>query len=111
MPIEFPGATPAIQLADFQTTMMAKSSVEVAADADVIGRYRDRKGNRLQCAYAGDDQVNGQKIDYGQWPSQENPWVKQPRNGNLTITKGKSQMIYDVVTVTISAPMPVSAAR
>jgi len=86
-PDEFPAATPAERLAAFRTAILAHSKVgltTVAAGASQVakGTYVDRFGTKLEKTFQGEASIDGQKVDYDNWPLVDNPWIHQ--NGAAT---------------------------
>ena len=95
-PADFPGATPAEQLAKFRDTILAKSSLKLTGEQPAAALYRNRLGDTLECTFDGADSVNGSIVDYKTWPVSESPWTSQKLpNGPLEITGGKTVRRYD----------------
>jgi hypothetical protein len=65
------------------------------------GTYVDRSGVRLEKTFQGDALVNGQVIDYATWPLVDNPWIHQEWEGNMRISDGVTERIYDLTDWTI----------
>ena len=95
-PDEFPGASPKAQLQAFRQAVLLRSHVQLNAAPTVEGAYVDRAGNTLSCIFDGDDSVNGRPIDYSAWPTLQSPWMHQARGGDLTVTDGKTTLLYDL---------------
>lgn len=101
-PDEFPAASPDLQLAAFRDAVLAKSRIALDTRDGTTGRYRDRHGNLLECAFAGDDRINGKPVDYAAWPVLESPWTRQPGpDGPLVLTDGTRRRTYDFKTHTV----------
>ena len=95
-PAEFPGATPAEQLAKFRERLLADSALKLAGEKPASARYRNRLGDTLECTFDGPDAVNGKAVDYRAWPVSESPWTSQKSPaGPLELTDGKSVRTYD----------------
>lgn len=91
-PDDFSGATPAEKLAKFRDAIRAKTKIEIAG---VTGRYTDRNENVIERVFQGEAKINGQAVDFSQWPQMDSPWVKQSRGGSLTSTDGREKLVYD----------------
>lgn len=119
LPEEYPGATPGQQLQAFRKDILAKTKINLTFKPNktvdrprnrtattgnglVIGSYTDRFGVTLEKTFDGDAKVNGKAINYDAWPLVENPWVRQERGGNLILTDGITERIYDVNKWTIT---------
>ena len=60
-------------------------------------------GDVIKSFFGGASQVNGQPVDFKNWPWARSPWVNQPnRNSPLTVTDGKTIRIYDFKKWTIT---------
>jgi hypothetical protein len=95
-PADYPGATPAEQLAAFRDRLLAATKIEFRAAGKPEGRYTDRTGRTLECVFDGPDKLDGATVDYAQWPVLENPWMRQDaRSGKLTVESGGTKLIYD----------------
>ena len=62
--------------------------------------YIDRHGNTLQITFGIGAMTNGRSIDYQDWPTIGNPWMYQPRLGNLSIYGTNRTVTYDVLNWT-----------
>jgi hypothetical protein len=110
LPSEFPGATPAERLANFKTAIVAKTKVAVetiktqpeAASPVAKGSYVDRFGTKLEKTFQGDALIDGKVIDYASWPLVDNPWIHQDWEGNMRISDGVTERLYDVTKWTIT---------
>ncbi|MEI7781741.1 MAG: hypothetical protein WCJ18_07435, partial [Planctomycetota bacterium] len=100
-PAEFGGGTPAEQLTRFRETLRSTTNVRCVADEQPVGSYVDRKGNRLECTFNGEDRVNGTAIDYLAWPIIDNPWMKQTGPEKLVLSDGSTRRSYDFTTWTV----------
>jgi hypothetical protein len=95
-PSEFPGATPAEQLAAFRDRLLAASKIEFQSAENPVGRYTDRAGHTLECVFDGPDRIDGAPVDYAHWPVLENPWMRQLLPvGPLTVTVAQHSWRYD----------------
>lgn len=98
-PDEFPGASPTEKLAKFRDAIRVKTKIEITGAA---GRYSSRKGNIIERVFQGEAKINGQPVDFSQWPMIDSPWVKQPRCGPLTLTDGREKRVYDFEKWTVA---------
>lgn len=105
-PADIPGADPQAQLAAFRDRIVAKASLSFTANgATPVGRYTDRDGHRLECAFAGEDRIDDQVVDYARWPALENPWMRQETPaGILTVTMDGRKRVYDFAAGTVTGP-------
>lgn len=124
-PDEFPASSPQGSLDAFRKEILAKSQVNCtfvphatgrieapknSPDFDrstaglgvVTGTYTDRFGNILKKVFDGPASVNGAIIDYESWPLVDNPWIRQERDGNMTVTDGKTVRTYDIKKWTVT---------
>ena len=102
-PADFPGKTPADQLAKFREALLAKSALKLNGEQPAAALYRNRHGDTLECTFEGPDAVNGVVIDYKAWPTSESPWTSQKTPaGPLEITDGKTVRTYDFTNWKIS---------
>lgn len=101
-PEEFPGKAPQEQLEAFRKAVLGKSKIEFKAEPKPTALYVDRAGNTLECVYDGEDKINGTAVDYKAWPAQENPWMTQAKDGDLTLTDGKTVRTYDMKNCTVT---------
>ena len=96
LPAEFPGATPAEQLAAFRDRLLAKSRIEFQSAEKPVGRYTDRAGHTLECAFDGADQIDNMPVDYAHWPVLDDPWMHQDNGGErLVVQAGGEKVTYD----------------
>jgi hypothetical protein len=89
-PADFPGATPAAQLAAFRTAVLATATPARTAAITPTAVYTTRRGDALTLALSADPAtrpvtVNGAPINYNTWPVLENPWMYQ-RAGDTLLT-------------------------
>lgn len=112
-PEEFPASTAEGRLQKFKKAIEAKTNIAVrvvpsshAAEAETIkvaaGTYVDRCGNKLEKTFQGEAKINGAAIDYETWPLVDNPWIHQDWNGNMRISDGVTERVYDVKNWTIT---------
>jgi len=103
LPSEFPGASPAEQLAKFKERLQSKSSLKMTGDNPSAATYQNRHGDHIECTFNGPDKVNGTEVDYQAWPSSESPWTSQKTSGGpLEVTDGKTLRSYDLINWKIS---------
>ena len=96
LPSEFPGATPAEQLAAFRDELVAKSKIQFQAGDKPVGRYTDRAGHTVECQFDGTDMSDGAPVDYAHWPVLDNPWMRQSAGGDqLFVQAGGKKTVYD----------------
>jgi len=134
-PDEFPGATPEARLAAFKAAIAGKSALQLGTDilppppppekppkgkpvepegprTVAKGTYTDRFGRVLAKSFQGPALVDGKAIDYESWPLVDNPWVHQDWNGNMRVTDGVTERLYDVKAWTITErPVKPEAAK
>ena len=102
-PSEFPGATPAEQLAKFREALLSKSSLKITSEKPASAQYRNRLGDSLECTFDGADKINGTIVDYKSWPVSESPWTSQKvPDGPMVLTDGKSSRTYDFTDWTVT---------
>jgi hypothetical protein len=124
-PDEFPAATPAERLAAFKAVITAKSKIALGSDTlppppppekppkgkapepegprtVAKGTYTDRFGHVLEKSFQGPAKVDGQAIDYDSWPLIDNPWMHQDWDGNLRVTDGVTERLYDFQAWTVT---------
>ena len=124
-PDEFPGLSPAQRLAAFKAAVVAKSKISLGSDVlqppptpappsktqatkpeeprkVAKATYMDRFGHTLEKTFQGSAKVDGKEIDYESWPLVDNPWIHQDWDGNMRITDGITERIYDVKNWTIT---------
>jgi hypothetical protein len=75
-PADAPGSTAKEKLAWFQQQVEAKSKLALEKTDKITGSYTDHQGHELTCVFGGHDMVDGQVVDYVNWPRLENPWMK-----------------------------------
>ena len=107
LPSEFAGATPAERLAKFKNAITAKSkitieTVSVGSSQVAKGTYVDRSGVRLEKTFQGDSVIDGKPVDYASWPLVDNPWIHQDWEGNMRISDGETERLYDITNWTIT---------
>ena len=66
------------------------------------GIYIDRFGTRLEKTFQGPALIDGVPVDYASWPLVDNPWIHQDWDGNMRISDGITERIYDVTNWTIT---------
>jgi len=102
-PDEFPQATAAGRLDAFRTQILAtitdKSGISNPAPQLT---YTNRKGIKLSLTYGQAGTVNGDPVDYIQWPTLGNPWMYQPPQGNLTLFGSNRKLYYNFNDWTIT---------
>lgn len=91
-PTDFPGATPADQLAAFRTAILAIPKPSRPADAPTTAVYTTRRGDQLRLTKTQDAStypvtVNGAPVEYALFPRIENPWIYQPAGSNTLILR------------------------
>ncbi len=124
-PDEFPGMTPEKRLAAFKAAIVAKSKISLGSDTlqpppppdkpakgpapkpeeprkVAKGTYVDRFGHKLEKTFQGPAKIDGKEVDYESWPLVDNPWVHQDWDGNMRITDGVTERIYDVTNWTVT---------
>jgi len=108
---EFPGPNASDQLAAFRTAVLVRSKIKAArrdGSADLTATFTDRTGATIEKTFEGATTIDGRAVDYTSWPLVDNPWMHQPWGGNLTVTDGATQRVYDLdrwlITETAVAP-------
>lgn len=108
-PEEFPGATPAAQLAAFQAALENSTVSRDPATSPTTANYTTRRGDRLRVTSKSNTGlktafVNDVPLAYDNtWPMMENPWVSQPQRGaNATLSGGGVQAVLDMTNWTRS---------
>jgi autotransporter-associated beta strand protein len=91
-PADFPGATPADQLAAFRTAILAIPKPFRPSDAPTTAVYTTRRGDQLRLTKTQDAStypvtVNGAPVEYALFPRIENPWIYQPAGSNTLILR------------------------
>ncbi|MFM2242049.1 MAG: hypothetical protein RLZ97_904, partial [Verrucomicrobiota bacterium] len=64
--------------------------------------YMNRKGVTLSLTYGQAGMINGDPVDYLQWPTLGNPWMHQPPQGNLTLFGPNRKLYYNFNDWTIT---------
>jgi len=101
-PRAFVGGTPEEQLLAFRTAILERASLVMDSGSTLSARYGNRWGETLECVYGGTDRLNGEVVDYANWPLSESPWTTRKRESDpLTVTDGTSRRIYDFQTWTV----------
>ena len=97
-PADFPGATPAAQLAAFRTAILALPKPSRPADAPTTATYTTRQGDRLRLTASSDQNpvdfplwVNDLPVDPSYWPQLESPWLYQPQGQNYLILRSPNR--------------------
>jgi hypothetical protein len=100
---EFPGDSPAEQLAAFADAVKTR----VVVDASRVDQSRPAlrvttlSGDVLAMEFSRDRTVNGQVVDYHAWPLFENPWMTSEAGQWLELRYGDQVRTYDFTTWTI----------
>jgi hypothetical protein len=120
-PDEFPAASPAERLAAFKRAIVAKTKLTLGT-AELPGEpvkgqdpatpvpprtvakatYIDRFGHVLDKTFQGLAKIDDQDVDYASWPLVDNPWIHQDWDGNMQVTDGVTERLYDVKAWTIT---------
>jgi len=103
-PAEFPQATAADRLAAFRAQILA-TTTDKSGINDPAPRltYTNRKGKTLSLTYGQAGSIDGDPVDYLQWPTLGNPWMFQPPQGNLTLFGPNRKLYYNFNDWTITA--------
>ena len=120
-PDAFPAPSPAERLAAFKQAIVAKTKLtlgtaerpgEPAKGQDpatpvpprVVAKatYVDRFGHVLDKTFQGPAKIDDQDVDYASWPLVDNPWIHQDWDGNMRVTDGVTERLYDVKAWTIT---------
>jgi autotransporter-associated beta strand protein len=113
-PTEFPQATAAQRLAAFRTQILATTTDKSGInDAAPRLTYTNRKGKTLSLTYGQAGSINGDPVDYLQWPTLGNPWMHQPPQGNLTLFGPNRKLYYnfnDWTIITNNRPTAVAGS-
>jgi hypothetical protein len=56
----------------------------------------------LEKAFQGEALIDGKPVDYASWPLVDNPWIHQDWEGNLRISDGVTERLYDLTSWTIT---------
>jgi hypothetical protein len=123
LPSEFPGVTSAERLAKFKSAILAKTSIALTSVTKPVatstpatnnaattsatvnlakGTYVDRFGTKLEKTFQGESMIDGKPVDYASWPLLDNPWIHQDWEGNMRISDGVTERLYDVTNWTIT---------
>ena len=102
-PSEYPQATAAARLAAFRSDILA-TTTDKSGINDPAPRltYTNRKGKTLALTYGQPGSINGDTVDYLQWPTLGNPWMHQPPTGNLTLFGANRRLHYNFNDWTIT---------
>ncbi|MCB1131966.1 MAG: hypothetical protein KDN05_12610, partial [Verrucomicrobiae bacterium] len=102
-PDEFPQATAAERLNAFRAEILA-TTVDKSGINDAAPRltYTNRKGKTLSLTYGQAGIIDGDPVDYLQWPTLGNPWMYQPPQGNLTLFGPNRKLLYNFNDWTIT---------
>ncbi len=102
-PSEYPQSTPAARLAAFRADILA-TTTDSSGINDVAPRltYTNRKGKTLSLTYGQPGSIDGDPVDYLQWPTLGNPWMHQPPTGNLTLFGPNRRLHYNFNDWTIT---------
>jgi autotransporter-associated beta strand protein len=102
-PSEYPQSTPAARLAAFRSDILA-TTTDASGINDAAPRltYTNRKGKTLSLTYGQPGSINGDPVDYLQWPTLGNPWMHQPPTGNLTLFGPDRRLHYNFNDWTIT---------
>ena len=67
------------QLTAFRAAVRSKSLIRSDASGEENSRwnYASRNGHTLSCVFNGEDRIDGDAINYGQWPQLQSPWYFQ----------------------------------
>lgn len=101
-PADFGAGPPAVQLARFRDCLREKARIVCHPSSPPAGEYVDRRGNRLECTFDGEDRVNGEPIDYLAWPIIKNPWMLQTTPERLVLTDDATVRTYDLEAWTVT---------
>ena len=120
-PDEFPAASPAERLAAFKRAIIAKAKISLGTvelpgepvkgqdpttpvPPRVVAKaaYVDRFGHTLEKTFQGPATIDGAEVDYASWPLVDNPWIHQDWDGDMRISDGVTERIYDVKAWTIT---------
>ena len=102
-PSEYPQSTAAARLAAFRADILA-TTTDSSGINDPAPRltYTNRKGKTLSLTYGQPGSINGDTVDYLQWPTLGNPWMHQPPTGNLTLFGANRRLHYNFNDWTIT---------
>jgi hypothetical protein len=111
-PDQYPGAAPVDQLAAFRADILANTGLSHAPGSPPTGFYTNRHGDTLQVKQTSaltpsPIAINGQPLDFVNWPLTDNPWVYQAVGGPLALMTGPQTIVYDWNTWTVTTnPTP-----
>ncbi|MBC8009363.1 MAG: autotransporter-associated beta strand repeat-containing protein, partial [Burkholderiales bacterium] len=117
-PADFPGATPADQLAAFRTAILAIPKPSRPADAPTTAVYTTRRGDRLRLTRSQDIAtypvtVNDAPVEHALFPRIENPWIYQPAGSKTLVLRSPDRReTLDLATwtrTTVIGPTDVTA--
>ncbi len=91
-PDDFPAATPQEKLAAFREAIIKESKLKIQGST---GTHTDRHGNVLERTFQGGATINGVTVDHAAAPLLNNPWMKQPVGGALTVSVAGNTRLYD----------------
>ncbi len=117
-PADFPGATPADQLAAFRTAILAipKPGRDPAAPTTAV--YTTRRGDRLRLTRSQDIAtypvtVNDAPVEHALFPRIENPWIYQPAGSTTLVLRSPDRReVLDLSTwtrTTVTGPTDFTA--
>ncbi len=103
-PSEYPQATPAERLAAFRADILVTTTTDKSGINDAAPRltYTNRHGKILSLTYGQPGSIDGDPVDYLQWPTLGNPWMFQPPQGNLTLFGPNRRVHYNFNDWTIT---------
>lgn len=97
-PADFPGATPADQLAAFRAAILAVPMLSRTADATPTAIYTTRRGDRLRLVDCNDQRpvayplwVNDLPVEPAVWPRIDSPWISQPQGQNYLLLRSSTR--------------------
>ena len=105
LPSDVAGDSPDEQLAAFRAAVLKNSKLLTAEKTDsgeAAATLTDHDGNTIERAFDGDTRINGEREEYEKWSLLENPWMHQDWDGNLTISDGRTERVYNVSDWTIT---------
>jgi hypothetical protein len=87
----------AIELQRFSTLILEKANIEFdTLDEALTVSYANRHGDRLQFTYDGERKINGNAVDFRDWPLIANPFMASVLNsGMLKLTYGDERLLLD----------------
>ncbi len=95
-PTDFPGATPADQLAAFRAAILALPLPARDPAAPTTAVYTTRRGDQLRLTRTQDITtypvtVNGAPVEYGIFPRIDNPWIYQPAGSSTLVLRSSDR--------------------